>query len=106
MTFGVSVVTYTVDEANAAELQRKVEKHLLPAARSTEGYRGMALIDLGEGKRMAVLLFDSVQQVGLAQHALTPVGREHTYALMSGPAIGASGTVLLADGILARSDIS
>jgi hypothetical protein len=50
------------------------------------------------------LLFDSVENVGPAQHALTPVGREQTYALISGPAIGSVGTVLIADGVLGKSE--
>ncbi|MBX3071260.1 MAG: hypothetical protein KF883_12225 [Thermomicrobiales bacterium] len=99
MAMGVSVVTYTIDDANAAELNEKVREHLVPAARSASGYRGFALFDLGEDKRMAVLLFDSLADVGAAQALLTPVGRDHTYALMSGPAIGAAGTVLVADGV-------
>lgn len=106
MSMGVSVVTYTVDDSKAEDLLANVREHFVPAARQTDGYEGMALIDLGEGKRMAILLFDSPENVRPAQEALTPVGREHTYALMSGPAIGASGTVLLADGLLARSNIS
>lgn len=62
----------------------------MPAARQTRGYRGFLLLDQGEGKRLALLLFDSVEDVPLARQALTPVGREHTYALMSGHAIGAA----------------
>ncbi len=96
-----SIVTYTVDDANAEELTRRVREHLIPAARSLHGYRGFLLFDQGEGKRMAVLLFDAVQDVQAAQAALTPVGRDYTYALMSGPAIGSLGLVLAADGVFA-----
>ena len=99
MSMGASIVTYTVDAANADELTARVRQHLVPAARQAEGYRGFLLIDQGDGKRLAVLLVDSVELVGPAQQALTPVGSEHTYALMSGPAVGSVGTVLIADGV-------
>jgi hypothetical protein len=98
---GASVVTYTVDEENAEKLRRRVEEYLVPAARQTRGYRGFLLLDQGDGKRLALLLFDSVEDVALAQQALTPVGRDHTYALMSGPALGSVGSVIVSDGIFA-----
>lgn len=101
MSAGASVVTYTVDAANADELRRRVEEHLIPAACQTHGYRGFLLLDQGDGKRLALLLFDSIEDIGPAQHALTPVGRDHTYALMSGPAIGSAGTVIVSDGVFA-----
>jgi hypothetical protein len=101
MSQGASVVTYAVDAANAAELTARVRDHLVPAARQTHGYRGFLLLDQGDGKRLALLLFDSVEDVGPAQQALTPVGAAQTYALMSGPAIGSVGTVLVADGVFA-----
>jgi hypothetical protein len=101
MSMGASVVTYPVASENAAELTARVRQHLVPAAQQTHGYRGFLLLDLGDGKRLALLLFDSVEDVGPAQHALTPVGSQHTYALMSGPAIGSVGTVLVADGVFA-----
>lgn len=102
MNMGASVVTYTVDPENFDELHRRVEEHLVPAARQTHGYRGLLLLDQGDGKRLALLLFDSVEDVGPAQQALTPVGRDYTYALMSGPAIGSVGTVVVSDGIFAE----
>ncbi|MEA2511491.1 MAG: hypothetical protein QOF01_2733 [Thermomicrobiales bacterium] len=98
MSMGASIVTYTVAPEHADELQRRVQDHLLPAARQTHGYRGFLLLDQGDGKRLALVLFDSVDDVGPAQLALTPVGR-HTYALMSGPALGSVGTVVVGDGI-------
>lgn len=55
---------------------------------------------------MDVLVFHSIENVGPAQEALTSVGRDHTYSLISGLAIGAAGSVLLADGILAGADDS
>ena len=102
MSAGASVVTYTVDAENADELRRRVEEYLVPAARQTKGYRGFLLLDQGDGKRLALLLFDSVDDAGAAQQALTPVGRDHTYALMSGPAVGSVGTVLIGDGVFAE----
>jgi hypothetical protein len=101
MSAGASVVTYTVDAESADELRRRVEEYLVPAARQTKGYRGFLLLDQGDGKRLALLLFGSVEDVGPAQQALTPVGRDHTYALMSGPAVGSVGTVLVGDGVFA-----
>jgi hypothetical protein len=101
MSMGASVVTYTVDPANAEELHRRVREHVVPAARRIEGYRGFLLLDLGNGKRLALLLFDSVETAGTAQAALTPVGSEHTYALMSGPALGSLGAVVIGDGMFA-----
>lgn len=103
MSMGASIVTYTVDAEHADELSSRVQQHLVPAAQLTRGYRGFLLLDQGDGRRLALLLFDSVEDVGGAQHALTPVGQEHTYALMSGPAIGSVGTVLVADGVFAAS---
>lgn len=99
MSAGVSIVTYSVDAENAAELVAQVREHIVPAARVAPGYQGMALIDLGDGKRMAILLFESFEQVAAAQALLTPVGGEHTYGLMTGPAVGVAGTVLVADGL-------
>jgi hypothetical protein len=99
MSMGVSVVTYPVDPQQAEELNRRVQEHLVPAARQVPGYRGFLLVDQGDNKRLAVLLFDSVEAAQAAQQALTPVGREQTYGLMTGPAEGALGTVVIADGI-------
>lgn len=100
MTSAASIVTYSVDAENADELTRQVRVHLVPAAQSVTGYQGFLLLDQGEGKRMAILLFDSVEAVKAAQQTLGSVGRDHTYALMSGPAIGSIATILVADGVL------
>lgn len=99
MNIGVSVVTYPVDPQHAEELNRRVQEHIVPAARQVPGYRGFLLVDQGDNKRLAVLLFDSVEDARAAQQALTPVGREQTYGLMTGPAEGSLGTVIIADGI-------
>jgi hypothetical protein len=98
---GVSVVTYPVDPQQADELHRRVREHLVPAAQQVTGYRGFLLVEQGENRRLAVLLFDSVEAAQAAQQALTPVGREQTYGLMTGPAVGMLGTVVIADGIFA-----
>lgn len=102
MSRAASVVTYTVDAENAEELHDKVRQHLIPAARQVKGYEGFLLLDHGDGKRMAILLYDSVEGVRAAQQVLSPVGEEHTYALMSGPALGSLGTVILDDGVFAE----
>jgi hypothetical protein len=103
MSMGASIVTYSVAADQAAELSGRVRDYLVPAARQTAGYRGFLLLDQGGGKRLALLLFDSVADVGPAQQVLTPVGQEHTYALMSGPAEGSVATVLVSDGVFAES---
>jgi hypothetical protein len=99
MSMGVSVVTYPVNPQQTDELNRRVREHLVPAARQVPGYRGFLLVDQGDSKRLAVLLFDSIEAAQAAQQVLTPVGREQTYGLMTGPAEGALGTAIIADGI-------
>jgi hypothetical protein len=101
MAMAASVVTYTVQAEHADELTERVRAHLVPAAQQVAGYRGFLLLDQGENKRMALLLFDSVEDARAAQQALTPVGSQYTYALMAGPAIGSLGTALVADGLFA-----
>jgi hypothetical protein len=101
MAMGVSIVTYSVDSQQADELHQRVQEHLVPAARQVSGYRGFLLIDEGDNRRLALLLFDTIRDALAAQQALSPIGREQTYALMTGPAVGASGAVVIADGIFA-----
>jgi hypothetical protein len=101
MSMGASVVTYAVDPKDADELRRRVQEHLVPAARQTKGYRGFLLLDQGDGKRLALLLFDSVDDARAAQGVLTPVGSEHTYSLMTGPALGSLSNVIIGDGVFA-----
>lgn len=97
MSLVASVVTYTVESSNAEELRRRVQDHLVPAAQSLPGYQGFLLLDQGEDRRIAILFFETPEQVHAAQAVLTPVGQEHTYALMSGPAVGSLARVLIAD---------
>jgi len=102
MSMGVSIVSYAVDPENAEALHGNIREYLVPAAQQTRGYRGFLLVDQGGGKRLALLLFDSVEDAQSAQGALTPVGREHTYALMAGPAQGSLGTIVIGDGVFAQ----
>jgi hypothetical protein len=101
MGIAASVVTYTVQGRHADELTERVRQHLTPAAREVPGYRGFLLLDMGDGKRLALLLFDTVDQARAAQQALTPIGEKHTYALMDGAAQGSLATAIIADGIFA-----
>lgn len=101
MSMAASIVTYTVDSANADELRKRVAEHLVPVARSAQGYKGFLLLDQGDGKRLAILLFDSPQEARAAQQILGPVGAQHTYALMSSPASGALGIAIIGDGVFA-----
>lgn len=60
MGMAASVVTYTVPAENAEELVNRVRERLVPAARDVSGYLGFLLLDQGEDRRMAILLFASV----------------------------------------------
>ena len=99
MPRAASVVEYTVRSGSEGELGAAVQEHLVPAARQVKGYEGFLLLDRGEGRRMAILLFDSAEGVRAAQQALSPVGEQHTYSLMEGPALGSLGIVVLSDGV-------
>jgi hypothetical protein len=99
MSLVASVVTYTVEPSNAEALRQQVQEHLVPAARALSGYRGFLLLDQGDDRRLALLFFETPDQVRQAQAALTPIGEEHTYALMSGPAIGSLARVLIDDAL-------
>jgi hypothetical protein len=101
MTMAASVVTYTVQAEHADELRERVQTYLVPAAQQLTGYRGFLLLDQGDNKRLALLLFDSAADARAAQQALSPVGSQHTYALMASPAVGSLGSVLIADGVFA-----
>ncbi|MEO6045435.1 MAG: hypothetical protein ABIQ47_16165 [Tepidiformaceae bacterium] len=103
MSRAASVVEYSVNAENAEELHERVRRHLVPAARQVKGYEGFLLLDKGDGKRMAILLFDSVEGVQAAQQVLTPVGEQYTYSLMSGPALGGLGKVVISDGVFGET---
>lgn len=101
MGMGATIVTYTVAPGQAEELYKRAREHVVPAARSAKGYRGFLLLDQGDGKRLALVLFDSVQEVQAAQAIIGPDGREHVHELMSSPSVGALGTTIISDGIFA-----
>lgn len=101
MGMGATVVTYSVDAANADELHARVREHIVPAARRAAGYKGFVLFDQGDGKRLAVVLYDSAESALAAQRIIGPEGRDHIYELLSSPSIGALSTVVIADGLFA-----
>jgi hypothetical protein len=103
MDLAASIVTYRVNAEHADELTAQVQRQLLPAARHCAGYRGFLLLGQADGARLALLFFDSVEHVRAAQQVLSPIGEAYTAALMAEPAIGALGTVLIADGAFAPS---
>ena len=101
MSMASNMVEYTVNPEHAEELHRRVREHLVPLARQTQGYRGFLLLDRGEGKRLAVVLYDSAAHARAAQETLAPVGVAHTAALMQGPIQRSVATVVISDGVFA-----
>ena len=101
MSMAANIVEYTVNLEHAETLHSRVREHLVPAARETQGYRGFLLLDRGEGKRLAVVLYDSAADARAAQETLVPIGVEHTAALMQGPIQRALGAVVINDGVFA-----
>jgi len=99
MSMGATVVTYTVDAANADKLRQAIADHLVPAARTAPGYKGFLTLDQGEGKRLGVVLFASVEEAKAAQSIIGPVAGRHLYPLMASPSVGALGTAIVADGL-------
>lgn len=99
MSMGATVVTYTVDATNAEELHRRIRELLVPATRRAAGYRGFLLLDQGEGKHLAVVLFDSVELALKVQSVIGPVAGEFIYGLMSSPSVGSLCTVVMGDGV-------
>ena len=100
MSLLASLVTSSVGPSNTEGLRKRVQEHLVPVAWKRPGYHGFLLLDEGDDRRLASLVFERPEQVRQAQAALTPVGEEQTYALMSGPAIGSIARVLIDDGVL------
>lgn len=95
-----TVVSYKIDPANAEKLRDAVREHLVPAARSMAGYRGFTVLDQGEGKRLACVVFDSAEHGRAAQAAITTAARESgVYAMMTEPQQASFGAVIVADGI-------
>ncbi len=101
MSLASNIVEYTVNPEHADTLRDRVREHLLPAARQTRGYRGFLLLDRGEGKRLALVLYDSAADAEAAQKTLAPIGVEHTGALMQGPIQRSIGSVVIDDGVFA-----
>lgn len=101
MGMGATVVSYTVDAANADKLRQALEDHLVPAARTAPGYQGFLTLDQGEGKRLGVVLFASVEEAKAAQGIIGPVAGRHLYPLMASPSVGALGIAIVADGLFA-----
>jgi heme-degrading monooxygenase HmoA len=96
-----NVVSYTVKPENADELLRRVQEHLVPAVQRAPGYQGFLLLDQGDGKRLALVLFESIEAARAAQRTVAPIGQEQTYALMSEQPTTSLGTTLIRDGLFA-----
>lgn len=97
-----TVVTYTIDPANADKLRDAIREHLVPAARTMEGYRGFLVLDHGEGRRLACVLFDSAEHGRAAQAPISAAARAGgVYDLMTEPQKGSFGTAIVSDGIFA-----
>ena len=101
MTMAANIVEYTVRPEHGDALRDRVRENLVPVARQAQGYRGFLLLDRGEGKRVAIVLFDSAADAQAAQATLAPVGVEHTGDLMQGPIQRSIGTVVIEDGVFA-----
>ena len=101
MNGAATVVTYSVSDENSDQLHHLVATLLIPAARDAQGYRGFLLLNQGEGKRMAVVLCDSIESARALQGVLGPIARDHIYSLMTSPSIGTLSTVVLSDGVCA-----
>ena len=98
MNGAATVVTYSVSDVNSEQLHKLVETLLIPAARNAQGYRGFLLLDQGEGKRLAIVLCDSIESARALQGVLGPIARDHIYPLMTSPSIGVLSTVILSEG--------
>jgi len=96
-----NVVSYTVKPEHADELLRRVQDHLIPATQRAPGYQGFLLLDQGDGKRLALVLFESIDAARAAQRTVAPIGQEQTYDLMSDLPQTSLGTSLIRDGLFA-----
>lgn len=101
MSASATIVTYTVSNDNAEEFRRRVKEFLVPAARQAVGYQGFLLFDQAEDRRLAVVLYDSLEHAKAAQSIIGPVARDHVYALMSSPSVGVLSSVIIGDGVFA-----
>jgi hypothetical protein len=97
-----TVITYSIDPANADKLCDGIREHLVPAARKNDGYRGFLVIDAGSGKRVACVVFDSAEQGRAAQTAIGAAARDSgIYGMMAEPQQASFGVAIVADGIFA-----
>jgi hypothetical protein len=97
-----TVLTYSIDPANADKLCDALRESLVPAARQSDGYKGFLVVDAGNGKRIACVVFDSAEQGRAAQAAISAASRQAgVYELMTEPAQASFGTAVIADGIFA-----
>jgi hypothetical protein len=99
MNGAATVVTYTVPDENADLLLERVRTLLFSAAGQVPGYQGFLVLDQGEGKRMGIVLCDSVESARAVQAAIGPIASEQIYPLMSTPSIGTLNVVLARDGL-------
>jgi hypothetical protein len=95
-----TVVTYTIPVEKSDALRDALREHLVPAARRMEGYRGFVVLDQGDGKRLAMVLFDSAEHGRAAQAPITAAARAGgVYEMMTEPQKGSFGPAIIADGI-------
>lgn len=95
-----TVVTYAIPTEKAEALRHALREHLVPAARRMEGYRGFLVLDQGEGRRLALVLFDSAEHGRAAQAPITAGAREGgVYEMMLEPQKGSFGGAIIADGV-------
>ena len=102
MAMGISIIEYTVDPAQADEVNRRLKQHLVAAAQQTAGYRGWLTADLGDSKRRDIWLFDSVEALA-GMEAIGKLADKHIIPLTGEAERHFIGTVLMSDGALAPS---
>jgi len=71
------------------------------SAGAAQGYQGFLLLDQGDDKRLAILLYDSAAAARAAQGVAGPIAHEYIYALLASPTQGSLGTVVVGDGVFA-----
>src|SRR5688572_13387823 len=99
-TSAANVIAYTVYPEKADALRHAIEQHLIPAARKVEGYRGFLVLDEGDGKRLGVVVYDSMEHAQAAREPITAAARDSgVYEMMSERGSGGMGTAIIADGI-------
>lgn len=100
MSLGIAVIEYNLNGADADEVTRQLQEHVVAEARRVAGYRGWLTADLGDGKRRDIWLFESVAALqGMA--TLDTLARAHIVPLTGDPDHILTGSVAATDGILA-----